>query len=163
MKRKRVFFLVLLLSGLFLSTNAYGLSLASVQAGASFIPDGKIFGAMVKASLGPFFSTYAEFFKKGDHTTTNVGGNFFSLKLPTPKLKPYIDFGGGLNRSSDGDNSKTRLMANVAAGAELALGGKTSLFGQVKYIYTFGSSALIGNDVGRDVVIQAGLSFNLGI
>jgi len=159
MNRKRVFFLVLLLSGILLSTNAYGLSLASVQAGAGFIPDGKIFGAMVKASLGPFFSTYAEFFKKEGITTTNVGGNFFSLKLPTPKLKPYIDFGGGLNRSSGNGASKTRLMASVAAGAEIPMGEKSGIFGHVKYIYTFGSDLM----AVRDVVIQAGLSFNLGI
>ena len=161
MTRKTALFLCLLISGLAFAPDVQGLDLASVKVGVGYIPDGSIFGGMVKASLGPF-STYTEFFKKSGTTTVNLGGNIFSLKLPLPKLHPYIEAGGGINRSSGGGSSKTRAMANVVVGGEMEMGGNTRLFAQVKYIYTFGSK-VVTIDFNREVAIQAGLSFHLGL
>ena len=76
-----------------------------------------------------------------------------------PQLHPYIEAGGGISRSSGGGTSKTRAMANAVVGAEVDLSERTRLFGQVKYIYTFGSETL----AVREVAIQAGLSFNLNL
>ena len=159
--RKAAILLGMLMCALVFAPNAEGLTIASGKVGVGFIPDGKIFGGHAKVGVGPF-SFFTEFFKKSGTTTANFGGNIFQLKIPTPGFQPYFEGGGGISRSSGGGTSKTRLMASAAAGAEMGLSGKTGLFGQVKYIYTFGAKKL-GIERVRDVAIQAGLVFKLGI
>ena len=156
--RKAAILLGMLMCALVFAPNAEGLTIASGKVGVGFIPDGKIFGGHAKVGVGPF-SFFTEFFKKSGTTTANFGGNLLSIKLPSPSLKPYFECGGGISRSSGGDTSKTYLMLNAVAGAEMGMSAGTGLFGQVKYIYTFGTETL----AVRDVAIQAGLVFNLGL
>lgn len=140
-----------------LAVPAHALVGLSIKLGAGFIPDGSRPGGIVQADIGPL-SPFAEFFKKSGVTTVNAGANLL-LRLPFPLLSPYGGAGGGLSRTSAAGASRTRGLFNALAGADLKLPGATSFFGQIKYMYTFGS----GNLVVREVAIQAGLRFYIGL
>jgi len=132
-------------------------ALGALKLGAGVIPNGRVPGGMVALEMGPF-SSFIEVFKKSGTTTANLGGNLI-LKLPMPMLQPYAGAGGGLSKvSGDQFPTKTNLMLDLVVGADLHFSGKVGLFGQIKYIYTFGSGALIV----RDVAFQAGFALRLG-
>ena len=152
------FFLGVLVCAVVFAPDADGLTIASGKVGLGFIPDGNVFGGHANVHVGPF-GYYTEFFKKSGVTTVNLGGNFIQFKVPAPRFHPYFGFGGGISRSSGGGLSRTRLMASATGGAETGLSGRYGLFGQLKYIYTFGTKTL----ATRELAIQAGLVFNLGI
>lgn len=130
----------------------------TVQVGGGFIPSGSRPGAVAQVELGPL-SPFAEFFKKSGQTTTNLGLDLIALKLPLPIVQPYAGFGGGISRTSESGVSKSRLMVTGLAGANLKLTSTKGIFAQIKYFYTIGSGKLIV----RQVALQAGISFSLGI
>jgi len=160
LSRKKGVLLGLLLAGVMSASSAHALNLASLKIAAGYIPDGKVFGGLLKANIGPF-STYAEFFRDAGVTTAHLGGNPISFKLPTPKIQPYFELGGGLSHATGHGDSKTSLMGNAVVGAEMDLGAMTRLFAQSKYIYTFRSDLSLARV--RTVAIQAGLSWSLDI
>ena len=153
----RVMFLVLLLIAVALAPDAHALVGVSLKLGAGLIADGTVPGGIAALELGPI-SPFAEIFHKSGVTTVNLGGNLI-FKLPAPIVKPYGGLGGGLSRASGGGTSKSRGLFDLVAGADVKLPGATGLFGQVKYLYSFGS----GTFVLRDVAFQAGVVFHLGI
>jgi hypothetical protein len=139
------------------SNDAHALVGVSVKLGAGLIPDGSVPGGMAAVELGPL-SPFAEVFRKSGTTTLNLGGNLI-FKLPAPIVRPYGGLGGGVSRASGGGVSKSRALFDLVAGADVKLPGTTGLFGQIKYLYTFGS----GPFAVRDVAFQAGVVFRLGI
>ena len=130
----------------------------SLKPGVTFIPDGKRPGGMLQADIGPL-SPFAELYKKSGVTTANLGLNLVVARLPAPLVTPYVSGGGGIVRSSGGGITKVKAMVNGLVGADVKLPGSTSLFGQVRYIYTLGGSTL----AVRDVAVQAGLKVYLGL
>ena len=159
MKRFARHVVVLVFATAFASAGtAWSLVGLSLKAGVGYIPDGSRPGALLQADIGPI-SPFAELFRKSGTTTTSVGVNIIPLRLPAPLLSPYIGGGGGVSRISTDAATKNRAVVNGIAGADLKLPGTTSLFAQVKYIYTLG-----GKDLAvRDVALQAGLRFYLGL
>jgi hypothetical protein len=124
--------------------------------GLGLIPDGSIPGVMAAVEFGSI-SPFVEVFRKSGTTTTNLGGNFM-LKLPLPMLQPYVAAGGGISQvSASGSPTTSHRMVDLLAGANLNLSGALGVFGQAKYIYTFGS----GFDRVRNVAFQVGLLLGL--
>ena len=149
--------------GLFLTlalpaSQAHAIVGITIKLGGTFIPNGSVPGGIVQAHIGPI-SPFAELYKKAGITTTNIGVNFIILKLPFPVLSPYVGGGGGISRSSGGGVSKSRTLIDGIGGIEVKLSPSMRFFGQIKYLYTLGS----GVYVTRDVALQGGLVFHLGI
>lgn len=140
------------------ASQAHAIVGVTLKLGGTFIPNGSVPGGIVQAHIGPI-SPFAEFYKKSGVTTTNLGVNFIFLKLPFPVLSPYIGAGGGISRSSGGGVSKSRTLVDGIGGIEVKLSPSLRFFGQVKYLYTLGSGVF----VTRDVALQGGLVFHLGI
>ncbi|MSS72518.1 MAG: hypothetical protein EXS64_13645 [Candidatus Latescibacteria bacterium] len=160
MIRFTVVLMMLVASASLVPRDAHALGV-SIKLGPGFIPNGSIPGAMAAVELGPT-SPFIEMFRKSGITTSNMGGNLI-LKLPLPVIKPYGGAGGGISRVSGGGiPSKVYRMLDLVAGADVNLPGTVALFGQVKYIYTFGSGALSGASRVRDIAFQAGLMVRLG-
>ena len=129
----------------------------SLKPGFTFIPDGRQPGALLQADIGPL-SPFAEVYKKSGVTTANLGVNL-AMRLPAPVFTPYVAGGGDIARISGGGVTKVRALVNGLVGADVKLPGTASLFGQIKYLYTLGGSEL----AVRDVALQAGLKFRLGL
>ncbi|MSS71318.1 MAG: hypothetical protein EXS64_07495 [Candidatus Latescibacteria bacterium] len=157
MIRSIIVALALIACVLFVVHDADALVGVGFKLGAGWIPDGKIPGGMVAVELGPL-SPFVEAFRKSGTTTVNLGGNLI-FKLPLPLVKPYGGAGGGLSRISGGGASRSRGLFDLVAGADVKLPGAVGVFGQIKYLYTFGS----GTFLLRDVAFQAGVVFSLGI
>jgi hypothetical protein len=157
MIRSAIVALALIACVLFVVHDANALVGVGFKLGAGLIPDGKIPGAMVAVELGPL-NPYVDVFKKSGTTTFTLGGNLI-FKLPLPLVKPYGGVGGGLSRISAGGVSSSRGLFDLVAGADVKLPGTVGLFGQIKYLYTFGG----GTFLLRDVAFQAGMVFSLGI
>ena len=152
---KRGIILLVLTTGIFLfAAEAHAIAGLSIKIGGGFIPEGSRPGGIVKADIGPI-SPFAEFFKKSGTTTLNLGANLLFFNLPLPILQPYLGGGGGVSWSSGGGQSKAYFLATGVGGTDLKLTESLHLFGQVKYLYTFGS----GSFVIRKVAIQAGVVF----
>ena len=149
--------LVSLVAIVLLATPARAFVGFSLKLGGAFIPDGSKPGVLAQAEVGPL-SPFAEFYKKSGISILNTGANLI-LRSPSPGLSPYAGAGAGLSRSSGLGTSSTKAMANLVVGTDVKLPGTVSFFGQAKYIYTFGSSAL----KVREFAIQAGLRFYFGI
>lgn len=132
----------------------------SIKVGGGFIPNGRVPGALIQAEVGPL-CPFAEFFRKSGVTTVNMGAHLIVLRLPAPIVKPYAGIGGGLSRVSASGTSKTRALVNAVVGTDLKLPGTTSLFGQVKYMYTLGAGT--GRLGMREVAVLAGLRIYLGL
>ena len=157
MIRSIIVALVLIACILFVAHDANALVGVGFKLGAGWIPNGSIPGGMAAVELGPL-NPYVDVFRKSGTTTVNLGGNLV-FKLPLPLVKPYGGAGGGLSRISGGGTSRSRGLFDVVAGADVKLPGTLGLFGQIKYLYTFGS----GTFLLRDVAFQAGVVFSLGI
>ena len=156
MSRTAAVILSLLVATLASAPRAEAILGASVRVGGSFIPDGRIPGGIVNADIGPL-NPFAEIYRKSGVTTVNLGGHIL-LKLPLPLVKPYGGIGGGITRSSGGGASRSRTLFSLKAGADLKIWGNAGLFGQIEYLYTFGSGSF---GLVRKVAIQAGLAFGL--
>ena len=156
---KRLLSALILLSALaFSASDADALVGITFKFGGAYIPNGSRPGGVIQADFGPL-SPFAELYRKSGVTTANVGLNLIFFKLPLPILQPYIGAGGGISRSSGGGVSKERVMLTGLGGTDLKLTEGLHFFGQIKYLYTLGSGAF----VVRDVALQAGVAFRLGI
>jgi hypothetical protein len=159
MRRTPFILIALALAALALPSDAgAGIVGLSLKPGFAFIPDGRVPGGILQADIGPL-SPFVEAYRKSGVTTANLGVNLVVVRLPAPVVTPYVAGGGGIARASGNGVTKTRAMVNGLAGADVKLPGTTSLFGQIKYIYTLGGSQL----AVRDVAFQAGLKIYLGL
>jgi len=157
MLRKSLFFTLILSVLLASSGPCDAIVGVSLKLGGAFIPADSRPGGLIQVDIGPL-SPFAELFKKSGITTVNSGVNFL-LRAPSPVFTPYAGVGAGLSRASGGGASSSRALANLLVGADIKLPGTVSFFGQVKYIYTFGSATFRV----REVALQGGLRFNFGI
>ena len=123
-----------------------------LKLGGTYTLDGKSPGGVIQLDIGPL-SPFAEYYTKSDTTTISAGLCLIFFKLPLPILQPYIGGGGGFSRSSGGGQTKSRALLTGIGGTDLRLTESLHIFGQAKYLYTFGSGAF----VIRDLAIQGGV------
>ena len=154
----RIILIMICLCPLIVAPQIEAFDLFSFKVGGGYIPEGNLPGGIVKADIGPL-SPFAEFFRKNSTTTVNIGANILLIKISAPLFKPYLGAGGGISRSSAGGQTKVRGLITGVGGTDLKLTESLHVFGQAKYLYTYGS----GRFIIREVALQGGLVFGVGL